>query len=204
MEVVFFDASVLFKAAVTRFILGAAQAGEFRAKWSPGVVREARDSLLAAGRVHALVALEQNLTLVRDAKVPEGDAELATSLVHTDPGDRHVLVAAAAADATTLLTDNVRHFDRAEAERLGIKIATPDELATAIARRNPYAMVRHVERRHPPAWPATWNCCAANSRPRWRSCRRCWSSKTASSFLVEELPRQTTIATIVVGTPVVQ
>ena len=48
MDVVFFDASVLFKAAVTRFLLGAAQSGEFRAIWSDLVVEEARRSLLAA------------------------------------------------------------------------------------------------------------------------------------------------------------
>ena len=42
MDTVFFDASVLFKAAVTRFLFGAAQAGDYRAVWSEAVVEEAR------------------------------------------------------------------------------------------------------------------------------------------------------------------
>lgn len=42
METVFFDASVLFKAAVTRFVLGAALGGEYRPVWSEAVVDEAR------------------------------------------------------------------------------------------------------------------------------------------------------------------
>ena len=49
--VVFFDASVLFKAAVTQSLLGAAQSGEFRAIWSELVVSEARRNLLAAASI---------------------------------------------------------------------------------------------------------------------------------------------------------
>ena len=66
METVFFDASVLFKAAVTRFVLGAALGGEYRPAWSVAVVDEARRNLLASGRLSALAALEQNLALIRD------------------------------------------------------------------------------------------------------------------------------------------
>jgi hypothetical protein len=61
MDLVFFDASVLFKAAVTRFLLGGAQSGEYRAIWSDGVVVEARMSLTTANRRNAAAALEQNL-----------------------------------------------------------------------------------------------------------------------------------------------
>lgn len=143
---VFFDASVLFKAAVTRFLLGAAQAGDYRAVWSADVVDEARRSLVAAGRVHALVAFEQNLQLVRDPLVLAGSKAVEASLSKTHPKDRHVLSAAAAAEATRLVTDNVRHFDGYEARQMGIDVVTPDDLATAIARRNPAALLRHVQR----------------------------------------------------------
>lgn len=66
MDTVFFDASVLFKAAVTRFVLGAALSGEYRPAWSEAVIDEARRNLLAAGRLSALAALEQNLIWIRD------------------------------------------------------------------------------------------------------------------------------------------
>jgi hypothetical protein len=148
MEVVVFDASVLFKAAVTRFLLGAAQSGEFRAIWSELVLEEARRSLLAAHRPHAAAALEQNLDLVRDPVVGPSDAVEAL-LVLTGVGDRHVLAAAANGGASLLVTSNVRHFDPAEATSLGIVIRTPDELAASIAARNPHALTRHVQRTPP-------------------------------------------------------
>jgi hypothetical protein len=145
MEVVFFDASVLFKAAVTRFLLGAAQSGEFRAIWSDRVVDEARRSLQAAGRPHAASALEQNLGLVRDPVVASS-AAFEVTLELTDLGDRHVLAAAANGGAGVLVTSNVRHFHPTEAARLGVAVQSPDELATSIATRNPSALTRHVQR----------------------------------------------------------
>jgi PIN domain len=148
MDVVFFDASVLFKAAVTRFLLGAAQSGEFRAIWSDLVVEEARRSLQAAKRPHAAVALEQNVGLVRDPVVAQSNA-LAATLKLTDVGDRHVLAAAANGEASVLVTCNVRHFDPGEAASLGIVIRTPDKLAVSIAARNPHALTWHVQRTPP-------------------------------------------------------
>ena len=148
MDVVFFDASVLFKAAVTRFLLGAAQSGEFRAIWSELVVTEARRNLLAADRPHAAAALEQNIGLVRDPVVDPSDA-IAATLKLTDIGDRHVLAAAANGDADVLVTSNIRHFDPAEAAGVGIAVRTPDELARSIATRNPSALTRHVQRTPP-------------------------------------------------------
>ena len=40
MDTVFFDASVLFKAAVTGIVLGAALSGEYRPAWSEAVIDE--------------------------------------------------------------------------------------------------------------------------------------------------------------------
>lgn len=148
MDVVFFDASVLFKAAVTRFLLGAAQSGEFRAIWSELVVSEARRNLLVADRPHAAVALEQNIGLVRDPVVAPSDA-IAATLGLTDVGDRHVLAAAANGEASVLVASNIRHFDPSEAASLGIILRTPDELAASIATRNPHALMRHVQRTPP-------------------------------------------------------
>ena len=149
MDVVFFDASVLFKAAVTRFLLGAAQSGEFRAIWSELVVTEARRNLLAADRPHAAAAaLEQNIGLVRDPVVAPSNA-IAATLGLTDVGDRHVLAAAANGEASVLVTSNIRHFDPTEAASLGVAVLTPDALATSIATRNPSALTRHVQRTPP-------------------------------------------------------
>lgn len=149
MDTVFFDASVLFKAAVTRFLLGAAQAAEYRAVWSERVVNEARDNLTAASRLAALAALDQNLRLIRDPVVGAGSRRTESSLSFTHPGDRHVLAAAIDSRATILITDNLRHFDTGEAARHGISVVGPDRFATQLAERNPYALVRYVERTPP-------------------------------------------------------
>ncbi len=144
MDIAFFDASVLFKSAVTRFLLGAAQAGEYRAVWSQAVVDEARRSLLEKDRPGALAALEQHLDLVRDPLVPPASIELEATLTRTHANDRHVL--AAAIGATILVTDNPKDFDVDEARRLGITVLTSDQFATSIALRNPQALIRAVQR----------------------------------------------------------
>lgn len=146
METVFFDASVLFKAAVTRFLLGAALEGDFRPAWSAAVVGEARRNLVEAKRPMALVAFEQNLQYVREPLVVSGSRRVANALRATHDKDRHVLAAAVAAKATVLVTSNARHFDPAEAARRGVTIATPDAFAKPLAQRNPHALLRHVER----------------------------------------------------------
>jgi hypothetical protein len=149
MDVVFFDASVLFKAAVARFLLGAAQVGEFRAIWSAEVVDEARRNLVAADRVRSLAAFEQNVELVRDPIVGAGSDATVGRLTHTHPKDRHVLAAAADASASVLVTDNIKHFDPNDAASVGIELLTSDAFASTIAQRNPAALVRHVQRTPP-------------------------------------------------------
>lgn len=146
MNVVFFDASVLFKAAVTRFLLGAERVGEFRVAWSPAVVEEARRNLVAADRPGALAAFEQNLAWPREPLSVVSRARVESQLRRTDPKDRHVLAAAAAAGAGALLTANAKDFDIAEAAALGTRIVTPDEFAVELAARNPVALIRYVER----------------------------------------------------------
>ncbi len=104
MATIFLDASVLFKAAVTRFLLGAERVGEFRVAWSPAVVDEARRNLVALGREAALVAFEENLVWPREVELVQADPNVQTSLQRTDAKDRHVLAAAAAAAAEILVT----------------------------------------------------------------------------------------------------
>lgn len=146
MDIVFFDASVLYKAAVTRFLLGAERVGEFRAAWSEVVIDEARRNLVADGRKGALAAFEQNLRWPREAVIADAAAEVVASLLRTDAKDRHVLAAAAAAGAAALVTANMRDFDVAEAAALRIQLWTPDEFAVDLAGRNPFALVRYVDR----------------------------------------------------------
>jgi predicted nucleic acid-binding protein len=162
MDIVFFDASVLFKSAVTRFLLGAGLEGEFRPAWSHAVVDEARRGLVRANRPMALRALEQNLVYVRDPVVARARQGQIARLSLTDEKDRHVLAPAASAEATMLVTGNVRHFDRVEATSFGVRIVDPDELATQLARRNPFTLVRQSNAPRRSGWIATSSSCRRN------------------------------------------
>jgi hypothetical protein len=84
MATIFLDASVLFKAAVTRFLLGAERVGEFRVAWSDAVVDEARRNLVALGREAALAAFEENLVWPREVVLVRADANVQVSLQRTD------------------------------------------------------------------------------------------------------------------------
>jgi hypothetical protein len=102
------DADVLFQAAPTWPLLGAAQSGLYRARWSGRLLSEARTSLTAKGRLGALRAFEGNIGLVRGPLVGSFE-RLEGEFMATDPGDRHVAAAAAAAGARYLITGNLAH-----------------------------------------------------------------------------------------------
>ncbi|MGD9793716.1 MAG: PIN domain-containing protein [Acidimicrobiia bacterium] len=146
LPLVMFDANVLFQAAVTRFLLGAAQSGTCRVVWTEEIAEETCRNLMAAGRPGALIAFEQNGRLVFDPVVPASSRSWAGRLLRTDPKDRHVLAAAGRNKVQVLVTDNVRDFDREEVRELDIVIATSREFAAHIAERFPLALVRHIER----------------------------------------------------------
>jgi len=56
----------------------------------------------------------------------EGYAHL-TSAMLNDPGDRHVLAAAAKASADAIVTFNVRHFPASAVQPFGVVVQKPDE-----------------------------------------------------------------------------
>lgn len=142
------DADVLFQAAPARLLLSAAQAGLYRARWTDRVVDEARTNLAAKGRLHALVALDGNLQLVRDPLV-EGYEDLEARFTATDPGDRHVAAAAAAAGARYVVTGNLGHFDRGEAEQHHFEVVHFDVFGERLAVHNLAALARSVDRTPP-------------------------------------------------------
>ena len=143
---VLFDANVLFQAAATRFLLGGARAGLYRAIWTAEIVDEARRNLTEARRLGGLAALDQILQFVRDALVEPASGRQAELFPATHVDDRHVLAAAVKHSAAVLVTDNVRDFDVSEAASGNVVIATAREFASHLARRDADAMTRFIER----------------------------------------------------------
>lgn len=146
LPVVLLDANVLFQAALTRFLLGAAQSGVYRAVWTEAIAEEARRNLQASGRSGGQAAFEQNSKLLRDPIVPAAPGASLRRLSRTNAKDRHVLAAAGHCGARLIVTDNVRDFDRDEVREFGLVAATAREFAAHLARTNPAALVRHIER----------------------------------------------------------
>jgi hypothetical protein len=142
------DADVLFQAAPARLLLGAAQAGLYRARWTERIVREVRTKLTAKGRLGALRAFEGNIGLVRDPLVEEFE-HLAVSFPATHPDDWHVAAAAAAAGARYLVTGNLRHFDAGEAADHGFEVVHFDAFGERLALENLAALARAVDRTPP-------------------------------------------------------
>lgn len=146
LPIVLFDANVLFQAATTRFLLGAAQAGAFRAVWTDEIAEEARRNLISSSRAGALAAFEQNCGLVRDPLVPAGAGDWLRRLSRTDSKDRHVLAAAGRNGVQVIVTDNVRDFDRDEARDFGVVLVSARDFAAHLSTTHPEALVRHIER----------------------------------------------------------
>jgi hypothetical protein len=111
--VVFLDACVLYPALTRGILQCLAEAGLFSPRWSPRVLAEwriaaARDGGQPAEATVEATARRMAATFPQASVTPDHGVE--QSLTLRDPADTHVLAAAIAAGAETLLTFNIRDF----------------------------------------------------------------------------------------------
>ena len=135
-----YDATCLFSKHGRFLLLGFAVHGVVRARWSRRLLEETAAALAGQLRGDALEDLgrwiKSEADLVRDGLVEGYD----TWLDHVelpDPGDRHVVAAAIACGATTIVTDNQRDFPAEQLVSLGIEAVDPDDFALACIAANP-------------------------------------------------------------------
>jgi len=130
-QLVFFDANVLFSAALGgpafALLLELERLGSIRLVTSRMCLLEARENLVRK-RPDAVAALETILSQIDVGVAPiEGFLEWAAELVHID--DAQVLAAARAFDADHLVTGDTIHFGSLMGRRdLGILVWTPRSL----------------------------------------------------------------------------
>ncbi len=123
------DANVLYPALLRNVLLSLAHADLFSAKWSMHIRQEWTRSLLrdkpmmTAQVAKAAQAMED---AIPDCLV-SGYEHLIGGLDLPDPDDRHVLAAAIAGRADSIVTLNQRDFPPHIVGALGIEIQTPDE-----------------------------------------------------------------------------
>lgn len=120
------DACVLYPTVLREVLLGVAQTGAFTPVWSARILDEwARAAARQTGPQGAIA--EGEIASLRatwpDAEQPPGpDADLWLP----DPADIHVLATARAAQATHIITMNLRDFPKRELSAHGISALHPD------------------------------------------------------------------------------
>jgi hypothetical protein len=132
---VVYDACVLYPAALRDLLLRLAVAGLCRARWTEEILEEVFESLtrdrpdldpyrLSITRRRMCEAVHECLVTDYHRFVP--DLEL------PDPGDRHVLAAAIACDAESIVTNNLKHFPEKSLEPYGVVALSADEFVMSL------------------------------------------------------------------------
>jgi predicted nucleic acid-binding protein len=130
---VVYDANVLYPAPLRDLLMRLALTDMFRARWTDDIHDEWIRNVLEARPDLTREQLERTRELmnanVRDCVV-EGYQSLIPGLELPDPDDRHVLAAAILANASVIVTFNLRDFPAAQVEQYGIEAQHPDEFIT--------------------------------------------------------------------------
>lgn len=125
---VLLDSCVLYPYELRDLLLEAAHEELYRVHWSLRILEDTVRNLLVDARTTPEQA--SRLAAAMERAFPEAMVEPPSGLADQlgcDPGDRHVLAAAIAARAETIVTLNVRHFPARVLAPLGIAAVTPDQ-----------------------------------------------------------------------------
>jgi hypothetical protein len=125
------DANVLYSVAISDALMEVAATGIYAAKWSKAIDEEwVRNLAKNRGRPESdfYVRRDSMHDACPDWEVPEeGWKLIEPCLTLPDVNDRHVLAAAVAGHADSIVTINIKHFPAAVLEPLGITALHPDE-----------------------------------------------------------------------------
>lgn len=122
------DASVLFPNYLRDILLRLAEAELYRPLWSDAILSEVRRSVLARRAVDP-ARLDRTLRLATDCfddACVQGWEPLVEGLHLPDPDDRHVLAAAVAGGAQSIVTANLKHFPPEALGPLHLEAVDPD------------------------------------------------------------------------------
>lgn len=144
-----YDACVLYSASLRDLLMRLALADLCRAKWSEQIHEEWMRNLRANQPQITTQQVERVRQLmdthVRDGLVT-GHEPLIERLNLPDPDDRHVLAAAIHAQATVIVTFNLKDFPAHALEAFGITAQHPDEFALSLLKRDPETFLTTIEK----------------------------------------------------------
>lgn len=137
------DADVLYRRHARNLLVWHALEGLFQLHWSRHILDETRANLLAnvalvppeeAGKVDQILIRVTDSLYASGAgsEVPEADIAAIEHAMTNDPKDRHVLAAAVACGADTVITTNTKDFPPSATEPHGIIAKTPDDFLVAL------------------------------------------------------------------------
>jgi hypothetical protein len=144
---VVFDACVLYPTVLRQILIGACAAGLARPAWSPRILEEWARAAARLGPGHADAARAEIAALSSAWPAARVDPDPATEagLRLPDPADAHVVAAASAAGAATIVTANLRDFPARALAPLGITAQHPDPWMLSLHDRDPGAVARTAE-----------------------------------------------------------
>ena len=158
MESVVLDTNIFFHMWILDPMLTLADRGLFEPLWSDAIMQEASRNLPKVWKEATASQISSFLDVVNEAypyaQVPDWRKHM-KGLELPDPDDRHVLAAAIAGEAASIVTLNLADFPQTIASRYGIKVEHPDTFLCRIYDGNPQAADAAIRRmtenkKHPP------------------------------------------------------
>ena len=143
----FFDANVLYPAALRNLLMRLTVRGLFRAKWSDAVHEEWMRSVMLDYPDITRSQLERTRDLMNrhaEDSLVTGFEQLIPGLSLPDSGDRHVLAAAIRTNADVIVTRNLQDFPDACLHPYGIEPQHPDTFIMDLFDLAPGAVVSAV------------------------------------------------------------
>jgi len=133
------DANVLIPNALCDFLLRLAEEELFQPRWSPTILDEVRRHVPVSPE-----AIDRRIAFMNaafeDALVTGYESLI--DQMGNDPKDRHVLAAAVAAGADSIITCNLRDFPLAACEPHGVIAEHPDTVLLDMWAREPRTLLR--------------------------------------------------------------
>lgn len=121
------DANVLYPFSLRDTLLRLAELELYRPLWSGRILEEMRQALLehGVGTESAQRLVETMRDVFEEAEVDEDEIARLEPAMTNEPGDRHVLACAVAADSEVVVTSNLAHFPTRRASRWAWRLDTP-------------------------------------------------------------------------------
>lgn len=145
------DACVLYPAPLRDFLMHLALTHVFRARWSEAIHDEWMRNVLADRPDLNLTQLTRTKALMNAAileAVVEGFEPLVDTLDLPDADDRHVLAAAIRADASLIVTFNLKDFPDVKLAPFGVAAIHPDEFVITLIQDAAESVVTAFKRQH--------------------------------------------------------